>query len=425
MSLLGRVFGWDAGDARAGMPAVDRGSQATDTGPKAFDWRGLGDSNLTDWLGQGGTRVGRVVGERRALANSSMFRGVNLIASTIGQLPLNLMVRASDGTVAKADRHPVQRLLRRSPNPLQRQTPFEFKSYMQGRALLKGNAFAFKVPGARGVQALAALDPDRVRIEQQADWTLQYVWSPPRGAVRRFSQDEIFHLRAPWSSDGVHGDGLLKLAAEAIAQADASAEITSRMLGNGSFSGGKITAKKQLTEEAALRLKRQFEDNNSGPENAGRWLVLEEDMDASPFGMSGRDAQAVEQMKLMIETMGRFTGVPRPLLMMDDTSWGSGIEQLGLYFVTYCLLPWFVAWEEAVARSLLTDAERDTMYAKFNDAALLRGSLKDQAEFLAKALGGPGTTGYMMPNEARDKMELPPVDGGDQPNWGTTNNATP
>jgi len=36
----------------------------------------------------------------------------------------------------------------------------------------------------------------------------------------------------------------------------------------------------------------------------------------------------------------------------------------------------------------------------------LRGSLKDQAEFLSKALGAGGTPGFMTPNEARDKFDL-------------------
>jgi phage portal protein BeeE len=69
-------------------------------------------------------------------------------------------------------------------------------------------------------------------------------------------------------------------------------------------------------------------------------------------------------------------------------------------------MPWFVAWEEVIAQSLLTETERETHYAKFNEAALLRGSLKDQAEFLSRALGGPGAKGFMTQNEARDKFDM-------------------
>ena len=50
----------------------------------------------------------------------------------------------------------------------------------------------------------------------------------------------------------------------------------------------------------------------------------------------------------------------RPLLMMDDTSWGSGIEQLGIFFVQYTMLEHFTNWEQAAARSLLADSELES-----------------------------------------------------------------
>ncbi|EFL91256.1 putative phage portal protein, partial [Candidatus Regiella insecticola LSR1] len=81
-----------------------------------------------------------------------------------------------------------------------------------------------------------------------------------------------------------------------------------------------------------------------------------------------------------MEEVARAFGVPRPLLMMDDTSWGSGIETLGQFFVRYGLAPWFIAWEQAVSRCLLTREERRLYQADFDERELLRGSIKDQAE---------------------------------------------
>jgi phage portal protein BeeE len=97
--------------------------------------------------------------------------------------------------------------------------------------------------------------------------------------------------------------------------------------------------------------------------------------------------------------------------MFDETSWGSGIEQLGLYFVTYCLMPWFIAWEQAIERSCLTPTEQDAdeLYVKFNDGALLRGSLKEQAEFFKAALGP--NQAYRSVNEVRDAFDLNPKTG--------------
>ena len=46
-------------------------------------------------------------------------------------------------------------------------------------------------------------------------------------------------------------------------------------------------------------------------------------------------------------------------------------------------------------------------------------SLKDQAEFLSKAIGGPGQGGWMVPDEARDKLDMNRLDhpAGSEPAW--------
>ena len=102
--------------------------------------------------------------------------------------------------------------------------------------------------------------------------------------------------------------------------------------------------------------------------------------------------------------------VPRPLLMMDDTSWGSGIEQLAIFYVQYTLAPWFVAWEQALARVLLPGAQIEDYQFKFNEGALLRGTLNDQANFFAKALGAGGQAPWMTQNEVREISDLPVSD---------------
>lgn len=408
MGFFSDLFSW----TRTGQ---DYGAEiAARQNPQAFgEFKPLTIDGIADIIGGRGH-----VNDRRALHNSTLFRAVNLISGVMGALPTNLMAKRPDGSPVKMSQHPAHRLMRGSPNPVRRQSPLAFKSYMQGRALLTGNAYALIAPGMAGPQALIQMDPTRVDVRARDDGGLDYLYRPVRGGEKVYGRHQIFHLRAPWSSDGVTGDGLLKVAGDALNLADDASEAARRLLRNGAYVGGTLQHPKHLSSEAIIRLQNQFVDRFQGPENAGRWMVLEEGLEAKPLGATGRDAQGIEQRKLQIEEIARFTGVPRPLLMVDETSWGSGIEQLGLYFVIYCLTPWIVAWEEELAAVLLTDQEREDHYFKFNEAALLRGSLKDQAEYLSKMLGGPGQTGAMVPNEAREKLDLPPSDGGDRPYWG-------
>ncbi|WP_434642651.1 hypothetical protein [Achromobacter piechaudii] len=55
----------------------------------------------------------------------------------------------------------------------------------------------------------------------------------------------------------------------------------------------------------------------------------------------------------------------------------------------------------------MTDRERETMYFKFNERALMRGTLKDQADYFAKALGAGGHQPWHTANEIRDLAEYP------------------
>ena len=411
MSWSERLFSWTGSGAAAeiaAMPAM--------AAPQAYGVLDLKRDMPSLLMGGFANKAGRAVSERSAMANASFSRAVRLQAGVFGMLPLNLFRQGADGTIEKATRHPVQRLLRSAPNTAQ--TPTEFKSYMQGRALLYGDAYAYKVPGIKGPQALWPLDPQRLTaVRSEADFGLSWRYQPTAGEARTFRPDELFHLRAPWSCDGLTGEGLLKLGAEILGLTDAVDDAAASLLSRAANPGGLLQVPKGLSVEAYDRLKEQWREQFEGASNAGRWIVGEEGMEGKPFPASGRDAESVAQRKLQAEEIARLTGVPRPLLMFDETSWGSGIEQLGLFLITYCLMPWFVAWEEAVARDLLSERDRETHYAKFNEAALLRGSLKDQAEFLAKAIGGPGAGGFMVPNEARQKMDMNPEPWGDTPAW--------
>ena len=102
----------------------------------AYDLIDIGkvDGILSEFLKAGHTSAaGRPVSEASAMRNAAFNRAVTVISWTIGMLPLNLHRQLDDGAKEKAADHPVHRNPRRRPNSAQ--TPYQFKSYMQGRAL--------------------------------------------------------------------------------------------------------------------------------------------------------------------------------------------------------------------------------------------------------------------------------------------------
>jgi len=337
----------------------------------------------------------------QAMENTAVFRCVSLISYAIAMLPLHVI----DGeTKEKAREQPLFKLLHAMPNDWQ--TAFNFRAFMQRNALVHGNAYAYVVRSMGRIIKLVPLEPDKVEVKQGKNWAVEYYYTQEGGAKKIIKPQDMLHVYAD-SEDGLSGRSMVKAAAKAIALAIELERSQLQFFKNGMLLGGMLSHKDKLGQDAYDRLKASMEAYYAGSANAGKWLITEEGMSAQQFTSSARDSQQMEARALQIEEIGRVFGVPRPFLGLDDTSWGSGIDVLGQIFVRYALNPWFAAWEQAIKRACMGENERERLEVKFNAGALLRGSMKDQAEFFAKALGSGGHQPWMDYEEVRETMDLP------------------
>lgn len=396
MRLLDLFAGRQSKPASRIEPRADMGS---------FTFDSLDDPYLATFMRNGsGTNAGVSVNDRDALLNTAVLRSVSLISNSIGMLPLHLI---DSGTKEKATSHPLFKLLHRRPNGFQ--SAFDFRSFLQMQALTqKRGGFALVIRVGTKVVALVPLMSSRMDIIQNDDWTVTYRYSRPKGGTVDYKPSEILHLRG-LTHDGINGICLVDQAREAIGLALAADLAIAKYYRQGSFIDGTLNAPKdsQISEPALERMKRSWEERYSGAGNAGKTPFLEEGVEYKQVASSARDAQTNETRGRQVEEVARVFGVPRPLLMVDETSWGSGVDVLGQFFVRYGLNPWFEAWQQAVERTLLTDAEQDKYSVKFNPGALLRGSMAQQGEFLAKMMGAGGQRQIFTQNEARDFLDMP------------------
>jgi HK97 family phage portal protein len=371
-------------------------AQAFDGGVLIAD---LNDPRFKEYIRGGGMSAAH------ALRTACVLRCVDVLSASRAMLPTRLIARR---TYQEAEDHPLYELLRWQPND--QHTAFEFYQLMDLRRLLHGNAYAAVIRGlGRRPIALQPLDPAAVSVTQMSDWSLRYKVTPPGGSQTDWPAEDMLHIR-DLSLDGIVGAGRAKLARDAIEVARAAERAQANIFRNGMITGGTLSHPKVLNGEAAARLRADMEEFHRGTENAGRWMVLEEGLKAERQSMTGQEAQTVEARNHQIEEVARAFGVPRPFLMMDDTSWGSGIEQLAIMFVRFGLNPGIVAWEQALRRVLLTPAERKNYCVDIDEHELLRGTMKDQAEFFSKALGGHP---WLVQNEVREEAGYGAVDGGD------------
>jgi HK97 family phage portal protein len=354
---------------------------------QAFDLTAMSPEQLREFLRIGGsweTASGVSVTESSAMRIAAAWRCTQIISGAVAFVPLDLVLRVSETERRPAAGHPLRKVLTAKPNHWQ--TPSEFRRMMQAHLLLRGNAYALKVFLGGSVVALLPLHPDRVEVEQAADMSLSYRVRHSDGRYRVLSGRDVFHLRG-MSLDGVKGLSVLSHMRESLGLALQAERAGARMMKDGQFVGGTLEHPGKLGPEAYERLKTSISERFSGADNAGKAMILEEGMKFTPIAMSATDLQFLEQRDFQRYDIAMFFGVPPHMLGATEkqTSWGSGIEQQGIGFVTYTLNDWLKIWEEAIKRDLIPEREWDTLDARFFTQGLMRGDVKTRWEAYVKA----------------------------------------
>ena len=376
-------------------------NQITQVNAAGQSFSGLNDPAFYEYVRNG--LVTGTVSASDALKNTAVLRSVSLISGVIGRIPSPIKQVSADGRIIEAVNNPLYRVFMHRPNAWQDAN--QFKKLMQLWLLVHGNAYAQVVRVGERVVALNPIHPNKVVVSQNNDFSLKYRVTLPDGSYREYTSRDILHLRGD-SEDGISGVSPVQLAADVINSRVEAAKAQNRVFSNGMMVGGNLSHPGKLSPEARANLIASMERRHAGSENAGKWIVTEEGMTAKPFASTAVDAQLAEFQALSVEDIGRVFGVPRPLLGVDDTSWGSGIEQLAILFVRFGLAPWFDVWEQAVKVALIPERDWNTVMLDFDERELLRGTIKEQFEAYAKAAGSGGHHPWMEPNEIRREQNL-------------------
>ncbi len=345
----------------------------------------VSEDQVRDLLRQGNTASGAVVTAESAMRVAAAWRCVNIIAGAIATLPIDIIRRESETVRKPAVGHPLRRILTVKPNTWQ--TPSEFRRMMQSHLLLRGNAYARKVFIGNQLVGLIPLPTDRVTAEQLDSTAMQYKVMRKDGSSIIFPQREIFHLRG-MSLDGVTGMSVLANMRESLGLALQTEQAGARLFSNGILAGGVIKHPGKLSDNASRHLRESMEERNRGAGNAGKWIVAEEGVTVESISLTAEDAQWLGTRDFQRYDIAMFYGVPPHMLGATEktTSWGSGIEAQGIGFVTYTLTDWIKTWEESVKRDLLEEREWETVDARFNVNALMRGDFKTRWEGYVKGL---------------------------------------
>ncbi|MEM9388353.1 MAG: phage portal protein [Pseudomonadota bacterium] len=341
------------------------------------------------------------------LAHSAVFACVSLISSDIAKL--RPMLQARQGRIwqeVSADQYPT--LTR--PNPYQ--LPSRFQQHWIESKLLHGNAYALKRSNSRGrVVALNLLRPDCVTplISDGGEVFYQLAQSRLDGLPEDITVParEIIHDR--WNCLFHPLVGLSPLYASATAsRLGLNLEANAKsFFANNSAPGGILVAPGPIPKETAENLKAQWEENFSGG-NAGRIAVVSDDLKFEPMRMSAVDAQAIEHLRWSAETVCSTFHVPAHMVGVGPQPTYNNVNALSVQYYTQCLQSLIEDYEASLADGLRVPADHRV---QLDLDGLFRMDTASHIESLAKAVGA----GVLAPDEARARLNLGPVPGGQHP----------
>lgn len=344
---------------------------------------------------------GNAVTPARAESVSAVYACVAAVSETIASLPLILYRRAVYGDRERATDHPLYRVLHDAPNA--QQTALEFREQMQAAVLLRGNSYAEIRFGWDGqVRELVPIHNDRVHVVELDSGRLGYDVTDTKGRVRRLVQEEVFHLRHR-SENGVLGVSPIAAAREVLELALSERDHGVNTFRNGTRLSGVLQSQGLLTSEQMQGIRDRLDEKHAGVSNAGRTLVLGRDFEFKPVSMTLEDAEWIAARQFSVEEVARLFRVP-PTVIGDlrHGNYSNSVE-MSRVFVTMTLRRHLTMWEQAINRSLLTEAARQVYFAEHSVEGLLRGDSKTRAEFYERGIAD----GWLDVEEVRRLENLP------------------
>ncbi len=300
-------------------------------------------------------------------------RCVALRSELLASVPLFLFRRTANGGREKADDNALYGALHDIANPLQ--SAFEFREFLIRSLDLTGNAYARVERNQRGqVVALWPFNPSDVEIEQLPSGRLRYrVW-PARGAAEILLMEDMLHVRGP-SRDGITGMSPIHVARGALSLALTNAQAAETLSANGLRPSGMVAFAERLTKEQKDEFRESMRQVYGGPENAGKMLVIDGGAKFDKTAFSPEDAEFLDSRKLSNLDCARIFGIPPTCAGIPDQATYSNTEQEARALVQNALGPLAKRIEMAMARCLLTDVGRRTLYVEHDLDGLLRGDV--------------------------------------------------
>lgn len=366
---------------------------------------GLTDADA--WARLGATSSAGVnVNDQNILQLSAVWACARLISETIGTLPLGMHEKTTNGS-RPAPQHPLAFILGVQPNADAISSVF-WESVVAAM-LLRGNARCEKLLVGERVVGLNFLHPARLTISRKADSTKEYRFTEEDGRQRTIPPANIWTIPG-WSLDGKTGVSVIQYGAQVFGAALATDEAAAGTFKRGLMPTVWFKYPEKLRPEQREEAREFITNRAAGAVNSGRPVIMENGMEVGTIGINPKDAQLLESRAYGVEEVCRWFRVWPGLIghaANGQTMFGTGVEQMMIWFLVATINPWVRRIEQSIIKDLLTPAERVRYYPKFAVEGLLRADSAARAAFYSVMVNN----GILTRDEVRELEDRAPMGG--------------
>nr|WP_024615835.1 phage portal protein [Clostridium sp. Ade.TY] len=372
---------------------------------------------LLQWLGI-------TTRDKSILSEITYFTCLKMLSETLGKMPIKLYQRTEKGVLKAKINDDVYKLLKVRPNPYM--TPSIFWATVENNRNHYGNAYVYirkefsrqKYGGDLKVKDLWIMPSDCVQpiIDDKGIFgnkdSLWYIYTDKySGEQYIFNSLEVLHFKTSFSFDGILGKPVREILKYTLEGSVESQNFINNLYKNGLTAKATLEYTGDLDKAKEDKLIAGIERFANGSNNAGKIIPIPLGMKITPLNIKLTDSQFYELKKYSaLQIAGAFGIKPNQINNYEKSSYrNSEMQQISFYVDTELFI--LKQYEEELNFKLLSNcAIEQGFYYKFNEKVILRTDSKTQMEILSKGVNN----GIYAPDEAREELDLPHKEGGEQ-----------
>ena len=350
--------------------------------------------------------------------NAIVHRCIQLISNSASAVKIDVF---DDET--KLDNHELISLLER-PNQLQ--SGVEYFASLYSFLLISGNSYLLRdTENFTPPRELYLLRPDRVEIEAGESMIPQsYKYVLEGRTVAKYPVDpktggaQVKQIKL-WSPlDDFYGLSPIMASAYNIDQHNLAGMHNVALLKNGCTPSGMLKFEPtdetgmstQLTDDQRARLLEDLEFRFQGTHNSGRPMLLEGNFSYQQLGLNPKDMDFLELLNLSAREIALCFGVPAQLIGIPDSQTYSNMETAKLALYEETVIPLLKRVESDLNEYLAPLYEGDIRIQYDMDS--IPAMVEKRKSIYENVVAGV-QAGILTRNEARDRLGLEEISGGD------------